>query len=95
MKVFIFREVEEMEVVKCEPVDYSGLGIVQMQNSLAQMPSQCTPRAQPVHGPIPCPECGKLFAKEFDIKRHMFTHTGEKPFKVINYPSEYQANSLL
>ena len=33
--------------------------------------------------PIPCPECGKLFAKEFDIKRHMFTHTGEKPFKVI------------
>ena len=33
-------------------------------------------------GPIPCPQCGKLFAKEFDIKRHMFTHTGEKPFKV-------------
>jgi hypothetical protein len=32
-------------------------------------------------GPIPCPQCGKLFAKEFDIKRHMFTHTGEKPFK--------------
>ena len=36
-------------------------------------------------GPIPCPQCGKLFAKEFDIKRHMFTHTGEKPFKV-GYP---------
>ena len=33
-------------------------------------------------GPIPCPQCGKMFAKEFDIKRHMFTHTGEKPFKV-------------
>ena len=33
-------------------------------------------------GPLPCPECGKLFAKEFDIKRHMYTHTGEKPFKV-------------
>lgn len=32
-------------------------------------------------GPLPCPECGKLFAKEFDIKRHMYTHTGEKPFK--------------
>lgn len=31
---------------------------------------------------IPCPECGKVFRKEFDIKRHLYTHTGEKPFKV-------------
>ena len=38
-------------------------------------------------GPIPCPQCGKMFAKEFDIKRHMFTHTGEKPFKVKLYLS--------
>lgn len=36
-------------------------------------------------GPLPCPECGKLFAKEFDIKRHMYTHTGEKPFKVKSH----------
>ena len=31
---------------------------------------------------IPCPICGKVFRKEFDIKRHLYTHTGEKPFKV-------------
>ena len=31
---------------------------------------------------LPCPVCGKLFSKWFDIKRHMSTHTGEKPFKV-------------
>ncbi|CAG5080865.1 Oidioi.mRNA.OKI2018_I69.PAR.g9723.t2.cds [Oikopleura dioica] len=30
---------------------------------------------------IPCPICGKVFRKEFDIKRHLYTHTGEKPFK--------------
>ena len=73
-----------MEVVKCEPVDYSGLGLSQMQNSLSSLPSGGCQSRQSVPGPIPCPECGKLFAKEFDIKRHMFTHTGEKPFKVKN-----------
>jgi len=31
---------------------------------------------------LPCPVCGKLFNKWFDIKRHMSTHTGEKPFTV-------------
>lgn len=57
-----------MEIVNCDPVDYSS-----DINKLIRGNNQ---------GPIPCPECGKFFAKEFDIKRHMFTHTGEKPFKV-------------
>ncbi|XP_049511294.1 histone-lysine N-methyltransferase PRDM9-like [Dermacentor silvarum] len=26
-----------------------------------------------------CPECGKRFTQRFDLKRHLVTHTGEKP----------------
>ena len=82
-----------MEVVKCEPVDYSGLGLSQMQNSLSSLPSGGCQSRQSVPGPTPCPECGKLFAKEFDIKRHMFTHTGEKPFKVKNLDIEHDSGT--
>lgn len=68
-----------MEIVKieCDAVDYSN-----DINSLIRANGNSNNLNQPcVGGPIPCPQCGKLFAKEFDIKRHMFTHTGEKPFK--------------
>jgi len=72
-----------MEIVKIESIDtgdYSNDINSMMQNSTSKRST--SPLTTGPGGPIPCPQCGKLFAKEFDIKRHMFTHTGEKPFKV-------------
>ena len=39
---------------------------------------------------IPCPECGTLFARRHDLKRHvLFIHRGFKPFRCLHCPMEY------
>lgn len=45
---------------------------------------------------IPCPECGTLFARRHDLKRHvLFIHRGFKPFRCLHCPMEYSNISHL
>ena len=48
-------------------------------------------------GQYACPICCKIFRKATLVRRHMFIHTGEKPFSctICNYKTNQRGNLQL
>ena len=55
-------------------LDQSLVGLPPLDYSAVTLPSSSPKR-------FPCPSCNKCFASAGDIKRHVMTHTGEKPYR--------------
>ena len=73
--VIDFEKLKKLPEMVTESVDHEEIVKTKPENG------SLSPEEKKVEK-IPCPVCGKLFNKWFDIKRHMSTHTGEKPFTV-------------
>ena len=79
-----FEEEQEEEVtVKGEPEEImSDESDVKpaIMNQMTQVKKKRKKREKVEHGISACEECGKVFKKYHDLKRHMVTHTGKKDF---------------
>ena len=78
------EEGEEEVTVKGEPEemlsDEADVKPTMMVNPVTKVKKTRKKREKVDHGISACEECGKVFKKYHDLKRHMVTHTGAKDF---------------
>ncbi|XP_076804550.1 uncharacterized protein LOC143448623 isoform X2 [Clavelina lepadiformis] len=53
-------------------------------NTTRQQPYSCVPKKEKPKKEYRCEYCGKMFGRQQHLKRHILTHTGERP-----YPCQY------
>lgn len=81
---------------KCNACDRAFSTMDQMVLHLKTKHTQIDTPARPTpdkkHG---CPYCGKSFAQSFNLKLHVNTHTGERPYKCDQCPKSFTQRSNL
>lgn len=59
---------------------YEGTSVPSFTSVAAPLPASSSSSSGPPQIQYPCPWCQRVFTKSSNLKRHILTHTGEKPY---------------